>query len=44
MKIIIVLFFALYGFTSFGQEKEIQKPEYVIIANNKIITKEKVQE
>jgi len=44
MKIIIVLFFALYGFTLFGQEKEIQKPEYVIIANNKIITKEKVQE
>jgi len=44
MKKIIVLFFVLYGFTLFGQTKEIKKPEYVIIANNEIITKEKVQE
>lgn len=44
MKKIIVLIFALYGFTLFAQEKDIKKPEYVIIANNEIITKEKLGE
>ncbi|OGS72835.1 MAG: hypothetical protein A3F91_13250 [Flavobacteria bacterium RIFCSPLOWO2_12_FULL_35_11] len=44
MKKIIILFSILYGITLFGQTKEIKKPEYVIIANNEIITKEKVQE
>lgn len=44
MKKIIVLIFALYGFTPFAQEKDIKKPEYVIIANNEIITKEKLGE
>lgn len=40
----IVLLLVFYGFSLFGQIKEIKKPEYVIIANNEIITKEKVQE
>lgn len=40
----IVLIFALYQFTLFAQEKDIKKPEYVIIANNEIITKEKLGE
>lgn len=44
MKKIIILFSILYGITLVGQTKEIKKPEYVIIANNEIITKEKVQE
>jgi peroxiredoxin len=44
MKKLIVLFFALCGFTLFGQTKEIKKPEYVIIVNNEVITQEKVQE
>jgi peroxiredoxin len=44
MKKFIVLIFALYGFTLFAQEKDIKKPEYVIIANNEIITKEKLGE
>lgn len=44
MKKLIVLIFTLYGFTLFAQEKEIKKPEYVIIANNQIITKEKLGE
>ena len=44
MKKLIVLIFALYGFTLFSQEKEVKKPEYVIIANNKIITEEKLEE
>ena len=44
MKKFIVLIFALYGFTLFAQDKVIKKPEYVIIANNEIITKEKLGE
>ena len=44
MKKFIVLIFALYGFTLFAQEKNIKKPEYVIIANNEIITKKKREE
>lgn len=44
MKKFIVLIFALYGFTLFAQEKDIKKPEYVIISNNEIITKEKLEE
>lgn len=44
MKKFIALIFAFYQFTLFGQEKDIKKPEYVIIANNEIITKEKLGE
>jgi len=44
MKKILFLIFAIYGFTLFAQEKEIKKPEYVIIANNEIITKSKLIE
>ncbi len=44
MKKLFFLIFLLYGFTLFAQEKEIKKPEYVIIANNEIITKEKLEE
>lgn len=44
MKKIFFLILTLYGFSLFAQEKEIKKPEYVIIANNEIITKEKVGE
>lgn len=44
MKKLIVLIFILYGFTLFAQKKEIKKLEYIIIANNEIITKEKLGE
>ncbi|NIK92812.1 TlpA family protein disulfide reductase [Mangrovimonas sp. CR14] len=44
MKKIVALIFILFGFTLFAQEKDIKKPEYVIIANNEIITKEKLNE
>lgn len=44
MNKLIVLIFALYGFTLLAQEKGIKKPEYVIIANNQVITKEKLGE
>lgn len=44
MKKIIIVFLILYGYNLFAQEKEIKKPEYVIIANNKIISKEKLEE
>ena len=44
MRKIFFLIFALYGFTLFAQEKEIKKLEYVIIANNEIITKEELGE
>ncbi len=44
MKKIYFLLLILYSFTLFAQEKDIKKPEYVIIANNKIITKEKLAE
>lgn len=38
MKRLIVILFVLYGCTLFGQESEVKKPKYVIIANNEIIT------
>ncbi len=44
MKKLILLIFTIYGFTVFAQEKDIKKPEYVIIANNEIITQQKVEE
>lgn len=44
MKKFILLIFAFYGFTLLAQEKNIRKPEYVIIANNEIITQEKLEE
>ncbi|MBU2920029.1 TlpA family protein disulfide reductase [Winogradskyella psychrotolerans] len=44
MKTIFFLIVSLYGFTLLAQGKEIKKPEYVIIANNEIITKEQVGE
>ncbi len=44
MKKLLFLFFLLYGFALFAQEKEVKKPEYVIIANGEIITKEKLEE
>lgn len=44
MKKKFFLIFTIYGFTLFAQEKEIKKPEYVIIANDKIITKERLTE
>ena len=44
MKKSIVLILILCGFTLFAQEKEIKKPEYIIIANNEIISKEKLGE
>ncbi|WP_428740478.1 TlpA family protein disulfide reductase [Tenacibaculum sp.] len=44
MKKIIILIFIFFGFSLFGQEKNIKKPEYIIIANNEIITKEKLTE
>ncbi len=42
MKRMFFLILTLYGFTLYAQEKEIKKPEYVIIANDKIITKEQL--
>lgn len=39
MKKLIVMLFVLYGCALFGQENEVKKPKYVIIANNEIITK-----
>ena len=39
---VVVLSFALFGFTLFAQEQEIKKPAYVIIVNNQIITKEQL--
>ncbi|MBQ0786915.1 MAG: hypothetical protein KBT69_05415, partial [Oceanihabitans sp.] len=41
-KRVVVLGFALFGFSLFAQEQEIKKPAYVIIANNQIITKEQL--
>ena len=43
MKKIIALLFTLYGFTLLAQETPIKKPEYVIVANDKIITKEQLE-
>lgn len=42
MKYLIVIVFTLYGLTSFAQESEIKKPEYVIVADNEIITEERL--
>ncbi|SDS13270.1 hypothetical protein SAMN05216503_2074 [Polaribacter sp. KT25b] len=44
MKQIIVLLVILYGFNFFGQNIKIEKPAYVIIVNNEIITKDKLEE
>ena len=44
MKKLIVFLFVLYGFTLPAQENEIKKPEYVIVCNNEIISKEKLEE
>ena len=44
MKYLSIIFFVIIGITLFGQELEIKKSEYVIIANNKIITKAKLDE
>lgn len=39
MKKLIVLLFVFFACTLFGQESQVKKPKYVIIANNEIITK-----
>lgn len=44
MKKIVLLSFLLFGFTVFGQEKKIKKPEYVVIVNNEIVSEEKIAE
>lgn len=44
MKKLILFIFTIYGFTVVAQVKTIKKPEYVIIANNEIITTQKVEE
>lgn len=42
-KNIIILLILFCGFTSYPQEKEVKKPEYIIVANNEIITQEKLE-
>jgi len=42
MKLQITILFLLFGLSLFPQEKKITKPSYVIIANNEIITEEKL--
>lgn len=42
MKNIVLILFMLFEAICFSQEPEIKKPEYVIIANNQIITKEQL--
>jgi peroxiredoxin len=44
IKKIIFTFFTLYGFALSGQETEIKKLEYVIVTNDKIITKAELEE
>ncbi|WP_159022884.1 TlpA disulfide reductase family protein [Formosa sp. L2A11] len=44
MKNIFTLIGLLYGVICFGQQQKIEKPEYVIIANNQIITEAKLGE
>lgn len=44
MKYILALTFTFWGFKPFAQSKQIEKPEYVIIANNEIISKERLEE
>lgn len=44
LKNTFLLLFLFGGFSLFGQEKEVKKPEYVIIANNEIISREKLED
>ncbi len=44
MKNLFLLLFFTFNLTLFAQEKDIKKPEYVIIANNEIITNEELAE
>jgi peroxiredoxin len=44
MNKLFLLFFALYGLVLFGQEKDVKKPEYIIIVHNEIISNEKLEE
>jgi len=44
MRKIFVLLFILSSYYLFGQEKPAHKPDYVIIINDEIVTKEKVDE
>jgi len=44
MRKIFVLYFALSSCFLFGQEKPANKPAFVIVINNEIVTKEKVDE
>ena len=44
MRKLFVLYFAFSCCSLFGQVKPANKPEYVIIVNNEIVTKEKVDE
>jgi peroxiredoxin len=39
-----LLLFIFGGFSLFGQEKEVKKPEYVFIVNNEIISREKLED
>ena len=42
IKKLIVFIFSIYGFALFAQKKEIKKPEYVVVLNNEIISKEQL--
>lgn len=44
MKKALILFFIISSSFLYGQEKTAKKPEYVIIINDEIVTKEKVDE
>jgi peroxiredoxin len=44
MKLQFTILFILFGYSLFAQENEIQKPSYVIVANDEIITEEKLGE
>jgi len=44
MKTLFFLLFLISTYFSYGQEKVVKKPEYVIIINDEIVTKEKVDE
>ena len=44
MKIIFYLLFLVSSYFSYGQENVAKKPEYVLIINDEIVTKEKVDE
>ena len=43
-KVLLLLTFAFFGSTLFAQQGSSEKPEYVIIAKNEIITKKKLEE